>query len=239
MALYTFEEAAGTTVRDVSGAGARLDLTVLDGAAVSWIPGGGLSIDASTAVVSSGSATKLFDGVQSSQELSIEAWVKPSSVTQFGPARIVAMSVDPSTNGANFILGQGVNATSSDTYDVRLRTTTTTNFGTPSLTSPGGALTMDLTHVVYTRASTGEARLYVNGALVESGVSAGTLASWNPGYVLSLANEPTVDRPWLGELHLVALYARALDAGEVDLNFQAGPAGPGRHCLRMQASTKW
>ena len=49
-------------MQDVSGVGAPLDLTVADGTAVSWLPGGGLSIDASTAVVSSGSATKLFDG---------------------------------------------------------------------------------------------------------------------------------------------------------------------------------
>jgi hypothetical protein len=40
--LYTFREGSGTTVHDVSGVGAPLDLEISDGSAVSWISGGGL-----------------------------------------------------------------------------------------------------------------------------------------------------------------------------------------------------
>ena len=39
---------------------------------------------------------------------------------------------------------------------------------------------------------------------------------------LILANERTGDRPWRGELHLVAIYDRAIRADEVLQNHQAG-----------------
>ena len=51
---------------------------------------------------------------------------------------------------------------------------------------------------------------------------AGSLANWIGDFRLLLANERTGDRPWHGELHLVAIYDRALSAGEVAQNFKAG-----------------
>ncbi len=42
------------------------------------------------------------------------------------------------------------------------------------------------------------------------------------GFCLALANELTGERPWLGELHRVALYARVLDAAEVGRSVQTG-----------------
>jgi 4-hydroxy-3-methylbut-2-enyl diphosphate reductase IspH len=40
---------------------------------------------------------------------------------------------------------------------------------------------------------------------------------------LHLANEENADRRWLGSVHLVAIYARALTPEEVARNFDAGP----------------
>ena len=78
-------------------------------------------------------------------------------------------------------------------------------------------------HLVYTRDASGARRFYINGVQAASGtVVAGDFSSWG-NYALALANEPAEDRPWLGELHLMALYDRALDAAEVGLNFGAGP----------------
>ena len=37
----------------------------------------------------------------------------------------------------------------------------------------------------------------------------------------------TLNRVWYGEMHLVALYNRALDPGQVEQNFDAGPDGLG------------
>ena len=56
VALYDFKEGAGTTVRDVSGFGTPLDLSISNPSAVNWIADGGLSIDASIAIRSTGSS---------------------------------------------------------------------------------------------------------------------------------------------------------------------------------------
>ncbi len=71
------------------------------------------------------------------------------------------------------------------------------------------------THVAYTRDETGKAMLYVNGAVVETGTIGGDLSNWDNGFRLALGNELTEDRPWLGELYRVALYARALTSTEI------------------------
>jgi uncharacterized repeat protein (TIGR01451 family) len=207
--LYTFREGSGTTVRDVSGEGAPLDLEISDGSAVSWIPGGGLIVNSATLIASVGPATKVIDACQDSDEITIEAWVKPANTTQEGPARIVTLSSD--LYNRNFTLGQGLwGGRPAARYDVRLRTTATGNNGTPSLTTPNGSLTTELTHVVYTRDASGEAKIYVDGAERASGTVGGDFSNWSAGFRLALANELTGDRPWLGELHLVAIYDRVL-----------------------------
>jgi hypothetical protein len=85
------------------------------------------------------------------------------------------------------------------------------------------------THVAYTRDQAGKAVLYVNGAVIASGTVGGDLSNWEDGFRLALANELTEDRPWLGELYRVALYARALASGEIAQSAKAGrnkaPAG--------------
>ena len=212
--LYTFQAGSGTTVEDVSGVGAPLNLTVENGAAVNRIPGGGLSINSSTIVASAGAATKIIDACKTSDEISIEAWVRPANTTQDGPARIVTLS-----DGAydrDFTLAQ-----EESTYDTRLRTTATNDNGIPSLTA-GTATISELSHVVYTRDASGVARFYVNG--VEAGSRndiTGDFSNWDDDFRFALANEFGADRTWLGELHLVAIYNRALSPAEVSQNFEA------------------
>jgi hypothetical protein len=218
LVLYPFDEGGGMTVHDRSGVGSALDLTIDDGGAVSWPAGDcGLAINSSTVISSVVPASKIINAAKASDEITIEGWVKPANTTQSGPARIVTLSQDPSPNGANFVLGQ-----KQDQYDVRLRTTATDQYGNPSLSSPSGSLTTDLTHVVYTRDVTGTTKIYLDGSLATSGSVSGDFSAWNDSYWLGLGNEPTGDRPWLGELYLVAVYGRALNQVEVQKNFSAG-----------------
>jgi len=77
------------------------------------------------------------------------------------------------------------------------------------------------THVAYTRDANGKASLYVNGAVVETGTVRGSLSDWDLGFRLALGNELTDDRPWLGDLYRVALYARALDKAQIVRSAQA------------------
>jgi hypothetical protein len=211
-------------VFDVSGVGTAINLTIANPANVSW-GAGVLSVNASTLIASAGAATKLNTAIPANNAITIEAWVTPANTTQTGPSRIVSLSEGPPNR--NFTLGQGGSGSSPGTrYDVRLRTTTTSNNGNkPSLTSPDGSLNTTLTHVVYTRDATGTAVIYLNNAVAVSGTISGNLSNWASSYGLVLANEQTGDRPWLGTFDLVAIYDRALSAAEITQNFNAGANG--------------
>ncbi|UCC64283.1 MAG: hypothetical protein JSV36_04305 [Anaerolineae bacterium] len=223
--LYTFEEDSGTTVHDVSGTDPPLDLTIADRWAVSWIPGGGLSIDSPTIVASTDAATKVADSCRATDEISIEAWLKPSDAASgdSSPARIVTLSKNKSKR--NFSLGQGMPADQrTPVYDVRLRTTETSDNGLPSLYAPEGSLTAQLSHVVYTRSASGMARLYINGIEQANGNIGGNFSGWDDSFRLALANELSLASKhlaWSGEYHLVAIYNRALSQAEVRQNFEA------------------
>jgi len=89
---------------------------------------------------------------------------------------------------------------------------------------PGpSAVTTDLTHVVYTRDRSGQARLLINGRAQGELTVTGDLSNWDNSFHLALANELTQDRPWLGELHQVGVYARAFSEPETVAAFSAGP----------------
>ena len=215
-ALYLFNEGGGTTVRDVSGVGTPLDLTISDLSDVTW-QNGALDIDDPTLIASSGPATKLIDAITATNEITVEAWIDPANVSQGGPARIATLSA--TTTNRNFTLGGD-----EDAFNFRLRTTNTTNNGTnPSLNSPSGSLTADLTHVVYTREANGTAKIYVNDTEVADADINGNLSNWNSNYKFALGNELTENRPWLGSLDLVAVYGQALSPTEISQNYTAGP----------------
>lgn len=216
LALFDFEEESGVQVHDVSGVDPPLDLTISDPDAATWHPGS-LAFDALNIAESPLPAAKIIQACQASQEISIEAWLVSATVDQSGPARIVTLSAD--TGARNFTLGQNI-----DQFDVRLRTTTTGRNGTdPSLASAAVVEADRLIHVVYTRDSDGHAVLYVDNAESTSGLIDGDFSSWDESFRFGLANELTQERPWRGELYLVAVYDRALTAAEVDRNYQAGP----------------
>ena len=216
--LYDFEESRGSTVRDVSGVGTPLDLTIDDTNNVSR-RNGALSIDSETIVESSGPATKIINALKATNEITIEAWVQPKNTTQDGPARIVTLSSNTSLR--NFTLGQD-----DDAYDTRLRTTAASNNGTPSLSTSDGSVTTSLTHVVFTRSHpSGETRIYLNGILAATGSTPSSFSNWDNAHRFALGNEITNNREWLGTFNLVAIYDRALTQSDVSQNFAAGHDG--------------
>ncbi|MCK9995419.1 MAG: putative Ig domain-containing protein [Candidatus Krumholzibacteria bacterium] len=220
-ALYGFEEGSGSTVHDISGVGSPLDLAINDPGAVTWIPGGGLTLNLPALISSAGPATKIIESAMTSNALTVEAWVTPANTTQDGPARIVTLSEDPYVR--NFTLGQGAYEVGSNIYSMRLRSTETDLNGLPSLATDPGSLTTTLTHVVFTRDAGGTNNLYMDGVLVATDNPGGDLSNWDTSYALALGNEAIDDRPWLGDYHLVAIFDRALSGVEVQQNFTAGP----------------
>ncbi|MDH3584134.1 MAG: LamG domain-containing protein, partial [Phycisphaerae bacterium] len=215
--FYDFQDAAGLIVRDRSGVGRPLDLKIDAQRGFERRPGA-IRLDGSVRIRSAGPATKFIEAVKKSSALTIETWIRPRNGTQGGPARIVSLSIDPYQR--NFTLGQ-----EADHFDVRFRTSSTSDNGQPSTASPKGSARVARTHVVYTRDPKGSARLYVDGRQVAQAKVAGNLNNWRDDCSLILANEKTGDRPWLGELYQVAVYSAALSAEEVARNFAAGEGG--------------
>ena len=104
VSLYTFHEGSGNTVHDVSGFQSAEDLMIDDASQVSWLAGGGLSVDGNTIIKTSAPATKQYNALSASAEMSFEFWVDQEEDNQTGPARIMTMSAN--TNERNYTVGQ-------------------------------------------------------------------------------------------------------------------------------------
>jgi len=215
--LYQFHDSAGVVVPNSSDAHPGLDLYISEPAHVKR-HSGRLEILKPTTIASRGSATSLIESIRASGELTVEVWCEPRHLNQKGPARIVTLSANASLR--NVTVGQDT-----DHYDVRLRSTTSSDNGIPSLPTPPGSARTQLIHLVYTRTRSGLTRIYGNGQEIVREQFSGDLSTWDPGHRLALANEVDGGRPWLGTLHLVAIYNRALSAREIITNHDAGPKG--------------
>jgi hypothetical protein len=218
LVLFTFQEGAGNVIHDSSGYGDPLDMTIADTEVVIWLASGGIRVTRPTLILSDLPARKIMSAIQQSGEISLEVWVTPANTSQNGPARIVSLSYDPFLR--NFTLGQEATA-----YEVRLRTTGTSENGIPATLTSTGVVKPELTHIVYTHSQNGGASLYLDGILVASGEIPGDYANWNSSYALMLANELSNDRPWLGDYHRLAIYDQALGPEEIQQHYLVGPSG--------------
>ena len=218
LVLYRFEDGGGTNIADLSGTGIPLDMTIADEANVTWLPEGGLRIDAPTLLQSALSATNIYAACVSNDAVTLEAWIAPESTAIGDFARIVTMSED--TNNLNMALSQ-----QNDLLVGHMRTSLSGNDGFLYPSYPNTVRTQ-LMHVVATRDDHSALRLYIDGVLQQEGVAGGDFSSWDPAFRLSAANESTRTAPWLGELHLLAIYDRALAPSEVLDNYNFAPRGP-------------
>lgn len=232
--LYEFNDSSGATISETSGhstAGGALpiDLTIFEVSFITWLSGG-LHIGG-PAGISSGNATELQSAVESTEEVTIEAWLKPENATQGtpDPACIFAYAGDTTTH--NFRLAQA-----GDSYSVDFRTTDTNNNnnnakGQPSLLSPAGSVTAQITHVVMTWSNaTGAINLYINGVWSQSLARIGKVfQGWEGTLPLRLGYELAPDgslvNAWQGDVYLIAVYNRELTEEEITRNYQAGYDG--------------
>ncbi|MEO0936406.1 MAG: LamG-like jellyroll fold domain-containing protein, partial [Cyanobacteria bacterium J06641_2] len=91
-----------------------------------------------------------------------------------------------------------------------------------SVSSTGGLLDTELTHVIYTRSLDGEASLYIDSQLVATETIGGDFSNWDDSYRLGLGDELAGGRAWLGSLDQFAVYNQAFGASEVQQNYLAG-----------------
>jgi uncharacterized protein YjdB len=232
---YNFLQDPSNLVRDVSGVGDPLDLTIMHPNNVSWLPGQGLKVNSATTIYSTTSTGKIVSACKATNEITIEAWIRPVNATLTGPARIVSLSTNISER--NFTLGQSVFSTGNYQFATRLRTDNTN--GSPDFVSNQPISDFTLKHVVYTRDMAGNEKYYVNGIQTNSGTRAGNFSLWTNAFVFLLANEwGTSPRAWFGDYYLVAVFNRALSSNEVQGNFNAGyVAGPANEVIGITLST--
>lgn len=220
--LYAFEEGYGGDVYDASGLSELVHIKAVEASRFKWISGG-IVFHLPTLTASAMPVAKLVNAARMSNELSIEAWIKPANLTQTGPA--CAICFGDATNN-NFMLGQGrPSLPNADLIEARLRTTATDDGGNPGLLTPNGTLSTTLTHIIFTRDAGGRTRIYVNGQKRTERLISGDFSNWDQSFRLALGNDLAGNSPWLGEYHLVAIYNRALTQTDVWRNYFAGPSG--------------
>jgi len=230
--LYTFDSVTPGEIADVSGFGTPLDLAVA-GAGQYETTAAGWRLTGETLIRSKTPATKIITECSSTNAITLEAWIRPTQTEQTGPARILSMGGSPTDY--NFVVGQGgQNGVAESRFAVRLRTASTTA-SPPSTLSALDAVTTEWTHLLFARGADESFSFYLNGQkqdLFDAALTApltsfpGALDNWDSSFTLNLGNEvdsnDTVNRFWLGEYAMVAIYRRDLNAAEVSQNFLAG-----------------
>lgn len=214
-AIYTFEALVKGVIPDRAGVGEAIDLRIDKPQGVRF-HAGRMALDLPVVVASDGPATRLTQALRQAQQFSLEVWITPARPDQTGPARIVSLSLDTSKRSLSLVQEKG-------RYELRLRTSTTSDNGTPSTPTPDGSAVARRTHVFATRTPDGVVRLFLDGEEVATNTVAGDMNRWPDDCRLVVGNEVGGDRPWCGEISLLALYARALTAEEIGRNFAAGP----------------
>ncbi|MBK7105276.1 MAG: T9SS type A sorting domain-containing protein [Ignavibacteriae bacterium] len=212
--LYSFSESSGKIIHDNLEVTNPLDLSINSTSNYEWFYNS-LKISNSSHIQSIDKPSKLFNSIISTNELTVELWIKPQSAIQNGPARIITYS--PSRFERNFGLLQN-----GDRYEFRLRTTATDNNGIPSIITDAGKVTENLTHIVYTLSSEDTAKLYLNGVLEKTMHLNGTFDNWDANYSFGIANEFNDDKPWFGTYYLTAIYDRSLTNDEILHNYSIG-----------------
>jgi len=232
IALYQFKSGAGATIKDTSGVGVPLDLTLYgnEGTDYRWVGGWGVEFLTSNAKAQANTrdSRKLLTQILGSGAYSIEAWLVPANVSQGtagDPARIINYS--GGSTERNFTLGQAEYR-----YEFMNRTSVTDANAEPSFITNDDDEDLQSTqqHVVVTFDLSEGRKVYVNGkdvsetgnADVDALIPAGDLAGWDPTYAFSMGNEADFSEPWEGKLRLVAIHNRAMTPAQIEQNFDAG-----------------
>ncbi|MBK7105277.1 MAG: T9SS type A sorting domain-containing protein [Ignavibacteriae bacterium] len=217
IAQYTFTEGSGSIINDVSGVGEPIDLVINTPEAINWIQNG-LEINSEANIFSTSAASKIYEMCTSTNQLTIETWIKPANKTQNYPSRIVTYSQDGLAR--NVSLSQ-----EADQYSGRLRTSVTTTNASPYVVSLNSPVEEKPQHVVYVFREDGVAIIFVNGVEKVRKTIGGDFSTWTDSYRLGIANEVIDSRPWLGTFNYLAIFNRRLTSEEVLHNYEIGPYG--------------
>lgn len=215
VAYYTFD-GTGTTVPDLSDVFPPLDLTISNDGSVVHTGTSLRVVDATTILSNAVDSERIRTACNIGDQVTVEAWVTPA--LDDDPVARDVVTFQDALDSRNFALRQD-----GGFWCGRVRNQNTQTNGRPGVDSaPGDAAGGVLQHVVVTAAADQGERIYLDGRLRDIGLFPDKLSTWADGARLSLANDVDGTALWQGELHLVAVYCRALTAAEVAQNFAAG-----------------
>lgn len=217
VALYTFQDGSGSTVKDTSDSGTPLNLTIADPSAARWLKDGGLEVTGVTDIVAH-SAAKILNACRTSGALSVELWITPARIDPETLRFVLTLHGGPGVH----LLEIAQNGTDHPNWQLKLETSNVHHHGEPAFREgPQAPASSALTHVVFTRDAKGLAKVYINGEERAQADMPGDFSQWDGQHDLSLAGDGS-SRVWSGTFHRVAFYARALSAADVKQNYAAG-----------------
>ncbi len=217
LAEYDFEEAEGTIIHNKVDETGGLDLVIQSPQSTSWITNG-ISISDICNISTSSSVTDLNNSIMTTNEFSFEIWFSPSEFPNAELGRIITIS--ESNEKRNFSLDQNI-----DSLIFKTRTSETDLNGMPKISFHASISQNNLEHLLISRNKDGTEKIYLNGVLNDVKTKNGDLSNWNNNYKLSIGNEFGVNKSWLGNIYLFAIYNRELNLVEVNHNFNMGEDG--------------
>jgi hypothetical protein len=164
-----------------------------------WLHRGSVRID--------GFDKPIIQAIKRTDAFTIEFVLTSASAQQFGPRRLIALSVD--RRDLNFYVGQN-----SDRLIFRLRTTETDARGEEV---DLGAIEAGRTYHVVISFARGVLSCHIDGKpVMQTPQFSGNLSGWNDGAKLLFGDEwQGVDRQWHGLLEGVAIYDRKISEEEI------------------------
>jgi len=217
IALYEFKAGEGFIASDTSGVDPAANLR-LDNSSM-WMSNWGLEFDGDKAQAYVEDSRKLHDLIRATGEYTIETWLVPGNVSQ-QDAYIVSYS--GSVNERNFTLGQTLY-----NYDFMHRSTTTDINGQEALSTADDDERVQASqqHVVLTYSPINGRRIYVNGEYTGDvdPAQTGALNNWSDSFALVLGNEISGNRPWQGQIRMLAIHNRELTGEQISRNAAIEP----------------
>jgi lysophospholipase L1-like esterase len=224
IACYNFAYNPEYDVYDISGDGDPLNLRIMHPSESGWNEKDEFILKSNNVLISTYPAKKIINEVKLSGEISVECWIRPAVPDAPGIGRIISIGNDE--NDAGFILNQEFVSNEdkkSLAYSTRLNAESSSISGYPELVQEEKSTSyINMYHLVYTRDSTGQERIYADGEKSAEGFRPGSLASWDDNYYLRLGNESDMRFPWNGSFYRVAIYKIALTGDEIFYNYAAG-----------------
>lgn len=218
--LYNFSDISGSVISPISEMENSISLTREPLINTSSLPAQGLKLFGNSILSSKNiSITELIDSLKKTNEITLEAWVRPLKINQPAPSNIISLTRDDTHQGFSL---RHIGNEDYYNFGIMLHTTQSDESGNPEIMTSYNINDQELQHVVFTRDRAGEEKIYVNGSLSYSGTRGGDFFNWEESYRLELGNLQSGNAPWNGTFYLVAIYNRNLGAEEVIENYNAG-----------------